>query len=316
MTARIIMKLRVGAVDQMCEDVKAFRLVHPTRPHLPAWAPGAHVDVQLSDGKVRQYSLVGTPDDLSEYRIVVKRETGGRGGSAWLHDHLKVGDELHVSAARNNFPLDLSADKAILIAGGIGVTPIFSMVRALKSAGKEFELHYCFRSRANAPLLAELQDICGPLLIEHAGEDGAEHRLNMSSIIGEPQPGLHVYCCGPERLVSDMENLCADWPEEQVHAELFQMTLDENYNPEPFDLHIASTDQTFRVPADRSALDVLREEGFVLPSSCELGVCGSCECGYSDGTVIHRDKVLKTSARQNRMMLCVSRARVSITVEL
>ncbi|MGI4793186.1 MAG: flavin reductase family protein, partial [Janthinobacterium lividum] len=134
--------------------------------------------------------------------------------------------------------------------------------------------------------------------------------------LGDPDPGTHVYCCGPQRLTDAVRKATARWPEAQVHFEAFQATLDENYKAEPFDVTLASTGETLRVPADRSALDVLREHGLVLPSSCELGVCGACRCGYRDGVVIHRDSVLGVAARQDHMMLCVSRARVAVTLEL
>jgi reactive intermediate/imine deaminase len=129
-------------------------------------------------------------------------------------------------------------------------------------------------------------------------------------LFAKPEPGTHIYCCGPQRLTEDVRAAAAHWQEAQVHFEVFQATLDENFKPEPFDIEIASTGKVIRVPAEQSALDALRGEGFILPSSCELGVCGACECGYRDGVVIHRDAVLGVAARQDRLMLCVSRARV------
>lgn len=314
MSARIVMKLRVVARRDGRGGVAVFDFRHPNKERLPAWTPGAHVDLRLPDGRVRQYSLIGDPEDLSCYRIAVKREAGGRGGSMWLHEALNVGDEAHVSAPRNNFPLAEGAEASILIAGGIGVTPMVSMARALARAGSPFALHYCVRDRGAAPLLDMLHEICplGALTLHVSGQN----RLDVDALLAETSGNTHVYCCGPETLVDAVERAGACWPEEAMHFEVFNAALDENYKAEPFDLTVASTGQTFRVPADKSALDVLRAEGFVLPSSCELGVCGTCECGYRDGAVIHRDKVLRPSARQSRMMLCVSRGRVAITVDL
>ena len=313
MTARLIMKMRVASLRFTTPEVLHLQLTHPNRPMLPSWSAGAHVDLRLPDGRVRQYSLCGDPDDLSRYEIAIKREDVGRGGSLWVHNTLREGDEVHVSAPRNNLPLSADGERYILIAGGIGITPMLSMARTLKAWGKDFTLHYCVRSEAAAPLLAELRAICGTHLRCWFSESGA--RFN-TALIGSYSEGTHIVACGPQRLLDAVEQAARDWPEDHVHSEVFQMTLDENFKPEPFEATIASTGQCLLVPADKSLLDVLRENDFPMPSSCEMGVCGSCECGYRDGIVLHRDKVLPTSKRQDRLMLCVSRARVSITLDL
>ena len=313
MTARLIMKLRVARLRFTTPDVLHLQLVHPNRPTLPPWSAGAHVDLRLPDGRVRQYSLCGDPGDLSRYEIAIKREDNGRGGSRWVHDTLHEGDEVHISAPRNNLPLSAHGERYILIAGGIGITPMLSMARTLKEWGKTFTLHYCARSEAAAPLLAELRTICGEHLQCWFSESGSRFD---PALIGGYAADTHVFACGPQRLLDAVEHATSDWPEDHVHSEVFQMTLDENFKPEPFEARIASTGQSLLVPADRSLLDVLRENDFPMPSSCEMGVCGSCECGYRDGIVLHRDKVLPTSKRQDRLMLCVSRARVSITLDL
>lgn len=313
MTARIIMKMRVARSRVVAPDVLHIELVHPLRPTLPEWSAGAHVDVRMPDGRVRQYSLCGDPADRSKYEIAVKRETAGRGGSIWLHENIREGSEVHVSAPRNNLPLNENGENHILIAGGIGITPLISMARTLSREGKTFTLHYCAKSAASAPFLDELRRICGENLNCWFSDGGNRFSPEM---IGAYSTNKHIYICGPERLLDSVQLALADWPEEQVHGEVFQMTLDENFKPEPFEATIQSSGQKLLVPADKSLLDVLRENDFALPSSCEMGVCGSCECGYKDGIVIHRDKVLPTSKRQDRIMLCVSRARVGITLDL
>lgn len=317
MTARLIMKLKVESVTPAGESVALYTLRHPLRRVLPEPEPGAHVDVRLPDGRIRQYSLCGDPNDLSAYQIAIKREDAGRGGSRWLHDNLSAGAVVHVSAPRNNFGIASQASRHVLIAGGIGVTPFAAMASRLARAGADFDLHLCSRT-PDAPLLDNLRTICGDRLhIYFSGQGTAGERLDVAAMLAaETRPGTHVYCCGPQRLTEAVRAATAHWPETVVHFEAFKPTLDENFKPEPFDLRIASTGETVRVPADRSALEVLRERGFALPSSCELGVCGSCECGYRDGVVIHRDAVLGVSARQDRMMLCVSRARVQVTLDL
>ncbi len=314
MTARLIMKLRVDDVQASTPDVSVFTLRHPRRRHLPAFAPGAHVDLRLPDGRIRQYSLCGDPADTTAYRIAIKREDAGRGASLWAHGALAPGAIALVSAPRNNFPLAAGASRHVLIAGGIGVTPFLAMVQQLQRDRADYVLHYCARS-GQAPVLAELRAVCGERLVTHFAEDPGTTRFDPATL-GDPDPGMHVYCCGPQRLTHAVRQATAHWPEAQVHFEVFQATLDENFKAEPFDVTLASTGETLRVPVDRSALDVLRAHGLVLPSSCELGVCGACECGYRGGVVIHRDSVLGVGARQDRMMLCVSRARLAVTLDL
>lgn len=313
MTARLIMKLRVASLRRASPDVLALKLVHPLRPQLPGWSAGAHVDLRLPDDRVRQYSLCSDPEDLSAYEIAVKREDVGRGGSIWIHESVREGDELHVSAPRNNLPLNTTGDRYVLVAGGIGITPVVSIARALRGLGKDFILHYCARSEADAPLLDEVRDICGRHL--KCWFSSTRARFD-PKLIGDYAPNTHVYVCGPERLLEAVQGSLKDWPEAQVHGEVFQMMADENFKPEPFEAVIGSTGQRLLVPMHKSLLDVLRENQFPLPSSCEMGICGSCECGYRNGIVLHRDKVLPTSKRQDRIMPCVSRARVSVTLDL
>ena len=315
MTARMIMKLRIAAIRATTPDVLHLTLVHPRRPSLPAWTPGAHVDVRLPDGRARQYSLCGDPADVSRYEIAIKREEFGRGASKWLHDNLGADGEIQVSAPRNNFPLAGNATRHVIVAGGIGVTPFLSMARHLMRRDADFELHFCARTSADAPLLTELQAVCGARLHTYFSADGARFD---SALIGEPSAATHLYACGPQRLLDSVlaEADARGWLEPNVHREVFQATLDENFKAEPFDALIASTGKVVHVPADRSLLQMLQETGMSLPSSCELGVCGSCICGYRDGIVVHRDSVLGVSARQDRMALCVSRARVSVTLDL
>ena len=309
------MKLRVAAAELTTPDVLRLTLVHPTRSELPAWTPGAHVDLRTSDGRVRQYSLCGDPLDRARYEIAIKREPAGRGGSAWVHANLAVGAVAHVSAPRNNFPLVEGAREHLLVAGGIGVTPLSAMVHELARRGESFRLHVCARSAAEAPLLRELAALCGPRLSTWFAADGTRFD---PLVLGPPRDGTHVYACGPSRLLDAVHAGCAaaGWPAERIHAEVFTALVDENFKPEPFDVRLASTGRIVHIPADRSILDVLRGDGMMLPASCELGVCGSCVCGYRDGTVLHRDVVIPIAERQDRIAICVSRARVGVTLDL
>lgn len=314
MTARLIMKLRVASRIETTRSAIRLAFVHPRRPELPPWTPGAHVDIHLADGRVRQYSLCGDADDRSQYVVVVKREDRGRGGSLWIHRELTEGAIAAVSAPRNAFPLAEDAKAHVFIAGGIGVTPFAAMARALAAREKDFALHYCVKSVEQAPLLDELRQLCGSRLKLWRSDLG--QRFD-PGLLPAPAPGLHVYACGPSGLTEAVEAhlASAGWPEDQIHVERFAASFDPSVPPEPFEAVIASTGQVVLTPADRSLLEVLRENGVALPSSCGIGVCGACECGFS-GTAIHRDKVLSLKKRQDRMTPCVSRARGRLTLDL
>ena len=319
MTARIVMKMTVFEARAVTDTVATYWFRHPRREHLPTPTPGAHVDLHLPDGRIRQYSLCGDPDDDGMYRLAVKREDCGRGASLWIHDHLRVGAIVHVSAPRNNFPLAETARRHVFVAGGIGITPFLPMARHLVRRAGEFELHYCARAARGAAFLSELREHCGPARLRtyfSDPADAANARFDAERLLGAPTDDTHIYCCGPQRLTQAVRQATAHWPPDQVHFETFKPVLDANFSPEPFDVKLASSGEILRVPADKSALEVLRAHGLALPSSCELGVCGSCECRYSDGFVIHRDSILDATARQDRMMLCVSRARVRVTLHL
>ncbi len=312
----MIMKLDIVERVEETPDVVVLSLRHPRRPALPAWEGGAHVDLHLPDGKIRQYSLCGDPRDRSLYRVAIKRERGGRGGSDWIHDQLAVGGTVHCASPRNNFALAEGAGRHIFMAGGIGVTPLAALAREAHYRGEDFALHFFARARRHAPLLAELERAFGPRLHTHFDD---ESPADLGALVAAAyEPGAHLYVCGPAGLNGAVRAAAEQigWEPDRYHTEVFQPVFDENFKPEPFDITVASTGRTLRVPADRSALDVLRENGVAMPSSCELGVCGACICGYRDGVVIHRDSLLSLRDRQEKMTPCVSRARVGVTLDL
>ena len=318
MTARIIMKMDVCAVGDVADSVRTLTLRHSRRAHLPAPTPGSHVDIHLPSGQIRQYSLCGDPDNDTVYRIAVKREDDGRGASRWIHKNLRVGDTIPVSAPRNNFQL-AQASRHIFIAGGIGITPILAMTRHLARRDIPFELHYCVHESRNAAFLPALREMCGPQRLStyfSISSYQPSGHLDVERLLKSVTPGVHVYCCGPQRLTQAFRAAAINWPESYVHFEVFKPMLDENFVAEPFDVKLATTGEVLRVPANKSALEILRAHGVGLPSSCEFGICGACACRYLDGTVIHRDTVLDVTARQDQMILCVSRARVSVTLDI
>lgn len=315
MSARLIMKLRVAEARLITDDTLLLRLVHQSRPQLPAWTAGAHVDLLLPDGKVRQYSLCGDPTDRGSYAIAVKREEAGRGGSTWIHESLTEGALANISAPRNNFALAEGASHHLLVAGGIGVTPILAMARELAAAGSSFSTHYCARNAPAAPLLEELRDVCGERLNCWFSAEGQRFT---PAALEPPREGGHLYACGPLSLIDDLtaHALASGWSPEQIHAEKFQALRDENFVPEDFEVELPSTGQRLHVPASSTLLSVLKAHGVPMKTSCETGICGSCICDYVAGEVIHRDAVLQIAERSHRIVPCVSRARGKLTLAL
>jgi vanillate O-demethylase ferredoxin subunit len=310
------MKMKVASLRPEAGDVSVVEFRHSRRLQLPPFEAGSHVDIHMPGGKVRQYSLMGDPADLSRYLIGVKREEAGRGGSAWLHANLKVGDELPVSAPRNHFRLHDEAEAHLLLGGGIGITPMIAMARALKAQGRAFVLHFFARSRLMAPMLAELEtELPADHLVLHFDDDPATV-IDLAELLKEQKGGTHLYYCGPPGFMAWARASSAHWKLDTVHFEAFQPEEDPNFVPEAFSIQLRSTGQELDVPADTSALTVLRAAGVLLFSSCENGVCGSCECGFVAGEPIHRDAVLSPAAKTRRFISCVSRAKGRIVLDL
>lgn len=314
-TPRLIMTLQITDIRDEPGEVRVFEFRHPVKPRLPPFRAGAHVDLHLPDGKVRQYSLLGDPKDQARYTIGVKREASGRGGSIWLHEGLKIGDTLRVCAPRNHFEL-ADGQAHLLLAGGIGITPLLSMARALQDAGTPFRLHYFSRSRASTPLMAEIGQSLDTRSVTFHFDDEPGTRVDLGGLLATRGEGEQLYYCGPSGFMAAVARAAATWPEEAVHFEAFAAPEDENFIPEPFVLHLRSSGVMLPVAANETALGVLRSAGLELPSACENGACGTCECGYLDGTPLHRDAVLKPRARASRFIPCVSRAQGVLTLDL
>lgn len=307
------MKLVVIERKLLSDNYVRFVFKHAFKDLLPQWEPGSHVDVKLPDGRLRQYSLVGDPDDLAQYTIIIKKELQGRGGSEWLFDRLRLGDFLRVSKPRNNF--SVGARSGVIIAGGIGVTPLIPIGRALSKDARLQAFH--FTSRESQLLIAEeLSRFCGDRLHLYTSIGPREKRMNIQSIINNTVPETDVYVCGPDRLMTEVKQLTAHWSEDRVHHESFQLDPDNSFKAEPFDLTVRRTGVTYRVKENQTALDVLRREGHVVPSSCRMGVCGTCKTRYVSGQVIHRDTLLSSTERQTEMLICVSRGRGSIMIDV
>jgi ferredoxin-NADP reductase len=268
---------------------------------LPAWSPGAHVDLVLGPGLVRSYSLCGVPG-APRWRLAVLREPTGRGGSAHVHDRLRVGDEVSVRGPRNHFPL-VAADALLFVAGGIGITPLLPMVAAAASAGADWRLLYGGRRRAGMAYLDELGVHGERVAVVPQDECGL---LDLDAALRDAPTGVTVYCCGPEPLLRAVEQRV---PPHRLHVERFAAVPAQGLAT-AFDVRLARSGRILRVGADRSLLDVLEAAGVDVLPSCREGTCGSCETAVLAGRPDHRDVVLDADERASgaSMMVCVSRS--------
>lgn len=280
---------------------------------LPAWEPGAHIDLVLKPDLVRQYSLCGDPADVDGYRVAVLREPGGRGGSVHVHDELAPGDKVRVRGPRNNFSLARKA-RYIFVAGGIGITPLLPMIASAHAEKADWQLFYGGRTRASMAFRIELSALYGKrVTLRPQDEVGL---LDLAAIFADPDRPIDahtaVYCCGPEPLLAAVEAFAADWPAGTLHVERFAprvATADDRPTGE-FEVELARSGRTVRIPAERSILSVLEEAGVPVLSSCQEGTCGTCETVVLDGEPDHRDSLLTDEERAagDTMMICVSRA--------
>lgn len=293
--------------EDAAADVITLTLREMDGHALPHWTPGAHIDLLLEDGLVRQYSLCGDPADRHRWRIGVLREPAGRGGSAYVHDKLHEGATVRVRGPRNNFQLAPSA-RYLFIAGGIGITPILPMVAAAEAAGAQWQLVYGGRQRSSMAFLTELAAYGERISVRPQDETGP---LDLESLLGVPGEDTLVYCCGPEPLLAAVEARCASWPRSALRVERFSAKpLTEPVLDQAFEVVLRDSDLTLTVPPDRSILDVVEEAGIGVLSSCAEGTCGTCETPVLEGIPDHRDSVLTEDEREvnDCMMICVSRA--------
>jgi ferredoxin-NADP reductase len=304
----------------VASDVMLLELRAADGSMLPAWEPGAHLDVLVQPGVERQYSLCGDPGDLSHYLVAVLREPDGRGGSEHVHAHVAVGSALRIRGPRNHFPLvpPVAGVSYLFVAGGIGITPLLPMVRAVEASGASWRLAYAGRSLERMPFVDELVTTFGSRVSVHTAEPG--RRLDLAAL--EVPEGTHVYACGPARMLEELESVAAGagagagssgapWPSGALHLERFEArSVAEPVRHESFEVELELTGVTVTVPPDRSILDVVEEAGVLVLSSCREGTCGTCETPVVSGEVDHRDSVLTPDEQASNevMMICVSRA--------
>ncbi|MDO9397492.1 MAG: PDR/VanB family oxidoreductase [Herbiconiux sp.] len=309
----------VADVRPVATDVVLLTLRAVSGELLPAWAPGAHLDVLVQPGVERQYSLCGDPADRTQYRVAVLREPDGRGGSEHLHAHVAPGSTLRIRGPLNHFELSVPppgtplAPSYVFVAGGIGITPVLPMIRAVEAAGMPWELHYAGRSLERMPFVDELVTEYGSRVSVYT-PDSPSGRLDLSSLSGGSiSRPVAVYCCGPARMLTELEAVAsaARWPSGALHLERFEAReMTEPVRHEAFTVELALSGLEVSVPPDRSILDVAEEAGVLVLSSCREGTCGTCETPVISGEVDHRDSVLTPDEQEANevMMICVSRA--------
>ena len=313
-TAEAEAELTVRAAEIVADDVVALTLAGPDGRSLPEWTPGAHIDLVLGEGLVRQYSLCGSPGDGS-WRIAVLRAPDSRGGSVAVH-RLTPGDSVRVRGPRNHFPL-VPARSYVFVAGGIGITPLLPMIAEVAAAGARWELHYGGRTLGSMAFTGELARYGDRVHLVPQDEAGL---LDLDRILGTPRPGALVYACGPEPMLAAVEERCARWLPGSLHVERFAPRAGSgDVHDEEFEVELVRSGRTLLVPADRSIFDVVREAGVSVLGSCLEGTCCTCETEVIDGDVDHRDSVLDEAERQagDTMMICVSRCRsAKLTLDL
>ena len=302
--------LRVTSKKPLTSDITLFELQSPAGDALPAFTPGAHIVVETPAGKRRSYSLCSAPEDTRAWQIAVKRDANGRGGSVSLVDEVEVGDMLMASPWANLFELQTKAAEFIFVAGGIGITPILSMIRQLRSQGREnFKLYYCTRDPASTAFMDELHAAgMSERVTVHHDHGDLNQALDLWPIFESPNKA-HVYCCGPQGLMDSVRDMTGHWPSEQIHFESFGASVDSTADDQPFEVLLHKTGERISVPAHQSILEALRTCGHRVPSSCESGSCGCCRTSLIAGEADHRDMVLRPEEHAHHIMVCVSRAK-------
>ena len=302
------MEAVVERIEEVAEGVRAITLVPADGEAFPAWAPGAHIDLLLPGGVTRQYSLCGDRADSGRWRVAVLREPESRGGSSYVHEQLREGQEIPVVGPRNAFKL-VDAKRYIFIAGGIGITPLIPMIAEVAARGADWHLTYGGRSRESMAFVDELAEH-HPDRVDVRPQD-VHGLLDLPAVIGEPDPEAVVYCCGPGPLIDAVEQQCSRWHSGALHVERFRPAEGALDGPmTSFDVVVSSTGQRVTVGEGESIVEALERVDIFVPTSCREGTCGTCETGVLEGIPDHRDSVLSADEREDNelMMLCCSRA--------
>jgi vanillate O-demethylase ferredoxin subunit len=306
------LRVRVVRKQVEAEGIASFELARADGAVLPAFSAGSHIDVHLPGGITRQYSLCNASSEQHRYRIAVLRDPASRGGSVAMHDSVHEGDELTISVPRNHFELH-TAPRTLLLAGGIGVTPLLCMAERLSHTDADFAMHYCTRSAERTAFTAEIA--ASPLASKvhyHHDTGAAEQKLDLALVLAAPGADKRLYVCGPAGFIDYVINTAKSmgWATDHIHLEYFGAPAQDTSGDDSFDVRIASTGKTIKIAADQSVVEALRDEGIEILTSCEQGVCGTCLTRVLEGGIEHRDMYLtdEEKACGDQFMPCCSRA--------
>jgi ferredoxin-NADP reductase len=313
------LELLVHQIRYEAPGINSYELVHPLGRPLPEMTAGSHIDVHLPGPFVRQYSLSNDPTERRRYVFAVLKDEAGSGGSKALHKTVHVQDTIRIGAPRNNFRLDETASKYILLAGGIGITPLKAMCHRLAALNADFMLHYCSKAPEYAAFWDELMQFGRPNAVRfhHDGGNPA-NGLDIAALLAASEEGTQLYYCGPPGFMKACANATRHWPKGSVHFEHFKApvpvlpaskTEEERSGPDEFDVEIASTGQTIHVSAGQSIVEALADVGIEVETSCLSGLCGACKVRYLAGEPDHRDFILNDDEKESCLTTCVSRCR-------
>lgn len=313
--------LRVRVVRKTTEalDISTFELVNVDDRPLPAFSAGSHVDVHLPNGLTRQYSLCNDPSEGHRYLIGVLRDPTSRGGSQAMHELVKEGDVLHISAPKNHFPLAHEATHSALVAGGIGVTPILCMAERLAVTGASFEMHYCTRSPERTAFRNRIAQSAFATKVHFHFDDGPDsQKLQLDRVLKPMRPGVHLYVCGPTGFMDWILETAraAGWPSQRLHYEFFGAEVVKSEDDASFEVKLASSGKVILVPKDKTVVQALATAGVEIATSCEQGVCGTCLTRVLEGEPDHKDMYLtpEEQAANDQFTPCCSRSHSPLLV--
>jgi vanillate O-demethylase ferredoxin subunit len=306
--------VRVARKAVEATDICSFELVGTDGKPLPAFSAGSHVDVHVPGGFTRQYSLCNDPSESHRYLLGVLKDPSTRGGSRAMHEDVREGDVIEISAPKNHFPLAHDAKRSVLFAGGIGVTPILCMAERLAIAGAQFEMHYCTRSAERTAFKSRIERSAFASRVQFHFDDGpADQKLDIAARLSRPDPGTHVYVCGPKGFMDAVLNAArgSGWTEAQLHYEFFSAEPAATDADRSFEVKLASSGRVIVVPKDKTVVQALADADVIVQTSCEQGVCGTCLTRVLEGEPDHRDVYLtpEEQAANDQFTPCCSRAK-------
>jgi tetrachlorobenzoquinone reductase len=302
-----MVQVRIKRISYEAERINSYELTAPAGGELVAFSAGSHIDLHLPNGMIRSYSLINDQSERNRYVIAVHKDAAGRGGSSLIHETLRAGDLITISQPRNNFALQENAAHSVLIAGGIGITPLLSMIRRLVALGRSSELFYAARTRGAAAFLDELNAISPNVHLNFDQEAPSGKMLDVSAIVGNASQDAHLYCCGPVSMLDAFERATADRPAGHVHVEYFK-AREKAAADGGFEVRLARSNRSIMVEPGKTILGALLDAGIAVNYACTEGVCGTCETRVIDGTPDHRDLFLgkDEQAANKTMMICCS----------